>query len=1046
MATLTPNLNLILPDYSDKADISVLNGNFQKIDEYCANGGVSNEDLQNAVKAANAWANATASAESVPADSKADVKLTGGTDSKNLHFSIPRGPQGDTGPAGPIGPQGLRGETGPQGPEGPRGLQGPQGETGPQGPQGPKGDIGPTGPKGEDGGIKFEDLTEAQKELLRGPQGVPGPEGPKGDTGETGPIGPEGPRGATGETGPAGPIGPVGPQGPEGPQGQQGAKGNNGDYVTLSESADNVELVLRSGTNGLEKMRVNVKGPKGDTGETGPKGDTGETGPVGPEGPKGDTGATGATGARGSSVLRVTTAPSSYTTATGGFTPTYRIALSTVLSQSKSADVKVGDTMIYSYYTYPIGYVDSSYVYLGARVSIRGSTGAAGTNGTDGKDGADGSDGADGYTPVRGVDYWTEEDQEAIIEQVNADTSTYIASELAKRGQLKPEFAQSEEWLNTNGDTSKLYVLPDNMIYGHILTETEGETVPNFTNVMDNPNSYIKDKNRYSHSGGAFTTSNATNDCAVVFPIPSAAGSLTIRIRGTSIKVSRYYNTSIYFGVDGKTFPGTGTSLEATVTEKENGDIEVSVPNYPGGYNYMVQHVDAGTKKENLIVTVNEEISYTTTPGGVAYKWASTGHAFVPADYENRIIAVESKAESNTARIAKLENNPTGGAVTMYISPDGNDGNSGLSASAPKKTVMACVASGASRISAWRGVYKEAVNLQNIGELEIFPTDHDKTYVTGEERQPIVFDTSDSLATSALATYNSIKRVAYSAANAAYDAVFVQKTLEPVVSASQSSYRAAVWLFSDDEKTVCRKPKPVLTVAECEANANTFCYSGGYIYINADLTGVTKIVIPTITTTGFYVNGADKLVLREVEVRFAGEYTYDLQNCAWVDFYKCNSKFTTRASGFHPVNTNGIFRACYATKCFDGFAPNGHGHTTYIDCVSEFNYDDGMSHHAGTEGTVIGGRYEGNGKGGNIPAYGAKVNIYGGLYKNNSQYGINYAGDGAGSFACGMVQGAVMVGNPVGLEVQVECVVTALNCHYSNNTKDKVTTGTLTEY
>lgn len=94
MATSTPNLNLILPDYSDKADISVLNDNFQKIDEYCANGGVSNEELQNAVKAANAWANATASAESVSADKEADVKLTEGDDSKNLHFSIPRGQPG----------------------------------------------------------------------------------------------------------------------------------------------------------------------------------------------------------------------------------------------------------------------------------------------------------------------------------------------------------------------------------------------------------------------------------------------------------------------------------------------------------------------------------------------------------------------------------------------------------------------------------------------------------------------------------------------------------------------------------------------------------------------------------------------------------------------------------------------------------------------------------------------------------------------------------------------------------------------------------------
>ena len=56
-----------------------------------------------------------------------------------LNFTIPQGPQGETGPQGKTGPQGPQGETGPQGktgPQGPKGetgLQGPQGETGPQG-------------------------------------------------------------------------------------------------------------------------------------------------------------------------------------------------------------------------------------------------------------------------------------------------------------------------------------------------------------------------------------------------------------------------------------------------------------------------------------------------------------------------------------------------------------------------------------------------------------------------------------------------------------------------------------------------------------------------------------------------------------------------------------------------------------------------------------------------------------------------------------------------------------------------------------------------
>ena len=98
-------------------------------------------------------------------------------------------------------------------------------------------------------------------------------------------------------------------------------------------------------------------------------------------------GGTGATGRRGTGLLPVTTAPSAYTTAVNGLTPAYRIALSTVKSQASTDEVFAGDTVRHSYYHYPVIYVDSSYVYCGTRVSIRGATGAAGAAGAAGADG-----------------------------------------------------------------------------------------------------------------------------------------------------------------------------------------------------------------------------------------------------------------------------------------------------------------------------------------------------------------------------------------------------------------------------------------------------------------------------------------------------------------------------------------------------------------------------------------------------------------------------------------------------------------------------------
>lgn len=87
-------------------------------------------------------------------------------------------------------------------------------------------------------------------------------------------------------------------------------------------------------------------------------------------------------GTRGSRTLRVTTAPSSYTTQVGDFTPRYRILLSTVMTQSGVSDVSVGDIIERNYYHYPVGYVDGTYAYLGNYSSIRGAAGAAGKDAT----------------------------------------------------------------------------------------------------------------------------------------------------------------------------------------------------------------------------------------------------------------------------------------------------------------------------------------------------------------------------------------------------------------------------------------------------------------------------------------------------------------------------------------------------------------------------------------------------------------------------------------------------------------------------------------
>ena len=81
------------------------------------------------------------------------------------------------------------------------------------GPQGPQGVQGVQGPPGRDGVVTFENLSQTQRNSLKGDRGEQGPPGPQG---VPGPRGADGARGATGPAGVTGPIGPAGPTGERG--------------------------------------------------------------------------------------------------------------------------------------------------------------------------------------------------------------------------------------------------------------------------------------------------------------------------------------------------------------------------------------------------------------------------------------------------------------------------------------------------------------------------------------------------------------------------------------------------------------------------------------------------------------------------------------------------------------------------------------------------------------------------------------------------------------------------------------------------------------
>lgn len=182
-----------------------------------------------------------------------------------------------------------------------------------------------------------------------------GPKGDKGDPGEAGAQGPKGDKGDPGEPGPKGDPGdPGGPPGPQGPKGDKGDKGDTGEQGEIGPQ----------GPQGIQGIQ-GPKGDKGDTGEQGiqgPQGEQGIQGEQGPKGEKGDKGDPGAQGPQGEQGIQGIQGPK-------------------------------GDT---------------------GETGPKGDTGEQGVQGPKGDTGETGATGPQGYTPVKGIDYFTQQDIESL--------------------------------------------------------------------------------------------------------------------------------------------------------------------------------------------------------------------------------------------------------------------------------------------------------------------------------------------------------------------------------------------------------------------------------------------------------------------------------------------------------------------------------------------------------------------------------------------------------------------------------------------------------
>ena len=154
----------------------------------------------------------------------------------------------------------------------------------------------------------------------------------------------------------------------------------------------------------------------------------------------------------------------------------------------------------------------------------------------------------------------------------------------------------------------------------------------------------------------------------------------------------------------------------------------------------------------------------------------------------------------------------------------------------------------------------------------------------------------------------------------------------------------------------------------------------------------------------------------------------------------CEANHSSTGNGFGLNFTNAVMTNCRGHKNRnDCFNMHFYGDTTLINCKGLNNYDDGVSHHEQCTGTIIGGEYSGNGKGGIIPVNGSTIQVYGAVMEDN-YYGFYNESDYAVS------QGNFYKGNAIAIRNLATKPLRSINDTFVDNTDTDLASNNVTPY
>lgn len=230
--------------------------------------------------------------------------------------------------------------------------------------------------------------------------------------------------------------------------------------------------------------------------------------------------------------------------------------------------------------------------------------------------------------------------------------------------QQTPLFANSVEECT---DITKLYVLPDGFIYAYL----------RLTKAIEN-NEYNPDTAKFNYRLNSSSEEKAQNGCLTTDFIPiNYSENEVVIFKGLDSLANNYGSNFTFDFFDSSKNPIGQRAGDRYMTAVDSLALPVTVSLFKPSNtldgientSYVRIRLSINTNTytinsadcEGLII--NFPSKDTIVDG---YEWSSTGHAFVPADYEDRIVAIESKNQKQEERISILENNVSeGGTVAV---------------------------------------------------------------------------------------------------------------------------------------------------------------------------------------------------------------------------------------------------------------------------------------------------------------------------------------------------------------------------------------------